>query len=165
MENMQDYGERMSGSRLMGGKKKQHITAFYMEMLVLVAVFIVVILILTRVFAISRQQSARAQILTNAVCLAENAAEITAASDSEEALLALLGDGGNVSVSEEQGQKIFRARYDSGMNPAAQGNFLVEIEWNPETGDGGSFISSIINVYWNGDTEPVYTLQTGMFRQ
>ena len=44
-------------------KKKQHITAFYMEMLVLTAVFIVVILILTQVFALSRGQSARALLL------------------------------------------------------------------------------------------------------
>ena len=47
--------------------KQQHITAFYMEMLVLVAVFMVVILVLTQVFALSRKQSTQAGVLTDAV--------------------------------------------------------------------------------------------------
>ena len=48
-------------------KKKRHITAFYMEMLVLIAVFTVTILILTKVFALAGEQSAKAQVLTNSV--------------------------------------------------------------------------------------------------
>ena len=147
----------------MGAKKKRHITAFYMEMLVLVAVFIVVILILTRVFAMSRQQSAKAEILTNSVCLAENTAEIVAASESEETLLAMLGQAGNVSVLEEGGDRIFRSRYDDKMIPAEEGNFSVEVEWIPEEGKEGSFIKSTIRVYWKEGTEAIYTLNTGVF--
>lgn len=147
----------------MGAKKKQHITAFYMEMLVLVAVFIVVILILTKVFAMSRQQSAKAEILTNSVCLAENTAEIVAASESEETLLALLEETGNVSVLEAGGNRIFCSRYDNEMRPAAEGSFSVEIEWTPEDAKEGSFVNSTVRVYWNGGAEPVYTLETGVF--
>ena len=87
-------------------KKKQHITAFYMEMLVLITVFIVVILILTKVFALSRQQSAKARILTNAVCLAENTAETAAASPNEETFLMLFGREGNACMVEEDGHRI-----------------------------------------------------------
>lgn len=144
-------------------KKKQHITAFYMEMLVLITVFIVVILILTRVFALSRQQSAKARILTNAVCLAENAAETAAASSDEEAFLALFGREGNACMLEEDGHKIYQARYDDEMAPAAEGNFLVNVEWMPESGAEGDYVTGRITVYWKGSEEPIYTLETGMY--
>lgn len=145
-------------------KKKQHITAFYMEMLVLTAVFIVVILILTQVFALSRGQSARARTLTDSVCLAENAAELMAGAESEESFLTLLEKAGNVQVLEEGGRKRFQARYDGDMNPAAQGEFLVDIEWIPETDNGtGQLVKGVITVYWGEDSEPVYTLETGVY--
>jgi hypothetical protein len=144
-------------------KKKQHITAFYMEMLVLITVFIVVILILTKVFALSRQQSAKARILTNAVCLAENTAETAAASPNEETFLMLFGREGNACMVEEDGHRIYQARYDDKMAPAAEGNFLVNVEWIPEDGTEGDFVTSRITVYWNGSAEPIYTLETGMY--
>lgn len=144
-------------------KKKRHITAFYMEMLVLIAVFTVTILILTKVFALAGEQSAKAQVLTNSVCLAENAAELFMASHGEEDLLAMLERNGNVDVTQESGHKNFRTRYDNNMNPSAEGDYLVEIEWVPETSPGGTFVRGIITVYWNGQQEPVYSLETGLF--
>lgn len=166
----------MNGSGLMGADKgrafhekkafqgkKQHITAFYMEMLMLIAVFAIVILILTKVFAMARQEGASAEILTSSVCLAENTAEIIAACDSEETLLALLGNAGNVSVLEGEECRIFRAVYDKDRNPASEGSFLVDIEWMPEDGGEGSLVKCIINVYRSGDEIPVYTLETGVF--
>ncbi len=147
----------------MGAEKKKHITAFYMEMLVLVAVFIGVILILTQVFALSRQQSAKARTLTDSVRLAENAAEMMAASDSEESFLAFFGKDGNVKVLEEDGHRVYQARYDDDMMPAAEGSFLVNVEWISEKGTAGDFVRGLITVYRNGNEEPVYTLETSMF--
>lgn len=144
-------------------KKKGHITAFYMEMLVLTAVFIIVILILTQVFALSRGQSAKAKTLTDSVCLAENAAELMAGAGGEDAFLALLGKAGNVQVSEEGGHKRFQARYDGDMNPAPGGDFLVDVEWIPQAGsEAGNFVKGVITVYWGQDPEPVYILETGV---
>lgn len=144
-------------------KKKRHITAFYMEILVLITVFMVVILILTKVFALSRQQSARAEILTNSVCLAENMGELLAASDSEEMFFAQLGRNGNVDISTEQGHKVFYAQYDDEMRPAVTGSYKVAIEWIPEERAEGTFVQGIITVYWMEDKEPVYSLETGVF--
>lgn len=144
-------------------KKKQHITAFYMEMLVLVAVFTVVMLILTRVFALSGRQSAEAGVLTKAVHLAENTAETVAAADSEEGFLALFGGNSGADTLEEKGHRIYEARYNDEMEPAAEGSFLVRVEWLPEDGAEGELVKSRIRVYWNGGEEPVYTLETGVF--
>lgn len=146
-------------------KKKQHITAFYMEMLVLIAVFIVIILVLTKVFALSRQQSAKARTLTNAVCLAENAAEMWAAATDEETFFSMFGRDGNVCTLEENGHRIYQARYDDDMAPAAEGSFLVHVEWIPEGGESGDFVTGRITVYWSGNQEPIYTLETGKYLQ
>lgn len=145
------------------GKKKQHITAFYMEMLVLIAVFVVVILILTKIFALSRQQSARAEILTNSVYLAENAAEMVAASDSQETFRALLEREGKIQILESGDGRTFRVRYDNDRKQAEQGAYRLDVEWKPEDSLGGSLVKSVITVYWGEETEPVYTLETGLF--
>ena len=57
-------------------RNKQGITAFSMEMLVLILVFTGVILTLTRMFALSKEQSTQARVLTRGVRLAENTAEL-----------------------------------------------------------------------------------------
>ena len=85
------------------------------------------------------------------------------ASHGEEDLLAMLERNGNVDVTQESGHKNFRTRYDNNMNPSAEGDYLVEIEWVPETSPGGTFVRGIITVYWNGQQEPVYSLETGLF--
>ena len=60
-------------------KKNGHITAFYLETLLLIVVFIGIILILTQVFGLGRVQSVEAGRLTDAVILAQNAAEAVSA--------------------------------------------------------------------------------------
>ena len=81
--------------------RKRHITNFYMETLVLAVVLIAVILVLTRMYAFSGQLSRRAEVLTRAVHLAENAAEAVAASDGMDTLRSLLEVNGNVEISGE----------------------------------------------------------------
>ena len=61
-----------NGGPVRGKKKKRRITAFYIEALLLVAAFTMVILVLTRVFAWAGQLGREAGILTKAVHLAEN---------------------------------------------------------------------------------------------
>ena len=45
-------------------KKQEHITAFYVETLLLILVFIAIILVLTHVFGLGKVQSSRAKLLT-----------------------------------------------------------------------------------------------------
>lgn len=143
--------------------KKQHITSFYMETLVLALIFIAVILVLTKVFALSGQMSGKAKVLTNAVHLAENAAEALAASDSLEMLAVLLEEDGNVEILRQDGQAVLQARYDEKMKPAADGSFLVEVLWVPEAGNENGLTQGVINVSREDSGEQLYMLKTAVY--
>lgn len=138
-------------------KKHEHITAFYLETLLLIAVFIAIILVLTRVFGMSRSLSGDAKLLTNAVCLAQNAAEAVSASESPEDVAVLLDQGGNVVAGDDG----VAAYYDRNMNPggADDAALRVEITWAPD----GDMVSSSISVYPDGGTAPVYALDTAVY--
>ncbi|MCR2047457.1 hypothetical protein NSB25_09215 [Acetatifactor muris] len=143
--------------------KGQHITSFYMETLVLALIFIAVILVLTKVFALSGQMSGKAKVLTNAVHLAENAAEALAASDSLEMLAVLLEEDGNVEILRQDGQEVLQARYDEKMKPAADGSFLVEVLWVPEAGNENGLTQGVINVSREDSGEQLYMLKTAVY--
>ncbi|MCI9116432.1 MAG: hypothetical protein HFE87_07175 [Acutalibacter sp.] len=137
--------------------RKQGITAFYIELLVLILVFLGVILTLTRIFAFAKEESGQAQVLTRAVCLAENAAELVGAAQSPQELLALLNQGDNAQQEADGG---VRAWYSRDMQPHWDGDFCVDVSWQEE----GRLVESEIAVYWQNGTEPVYTLRTGAYR-
>lgn len=141
--------------------KKQQITAFYLEALLLIVVFVGIILVLTSIFGLSKARSSDAKLLTNAVSLAQNTAEAVSAADSPEALLALL-DEGNAELVDADGQTSVCARYDADMTPDPAGAMRVEATWQPEEGAAGTLVSSTIRVLCEG-TEPVYTLDTAIF--
>lgn len=141
-------------------KEHRQVTAFYIETLLLIVVFISIILMLTQVFGAGRKQTAQAELLTNAVCLAENAAEAVAASDTPEGVLALLDEGGNAELLRNAEYPTVLAKYDGDMNPDAGGDITVEITWREEP-DG--LVRSDVNVLRGGGSSPVYTLKTAVF--
>ncbi len=122
---------------------KKHITAFYLETLLLAAAFVGVILVLTGVFGQARAQSAQAVRLTRAVALAENAAEAVAASDSEETLRSLLAGEGDVTWSP-------------GSVVLTDGDYVVDITWSPEGAVAGGHIA----VAFRG--QEIYALDTAV---
>lgn len=148
----------MSGNK----NKKRHMSNFYIETLGLIVIFIAVILVLTRVFALSARMSARAGILTKAVHLAENAAEAVAASNSPETLQGLLEENGNARLSEDGENAVLYVWYDEDMKPAEDGSFRVEITWKAE-GEEPDFAESTVCAYWLEEEEPVYSLETGVY--
>lgn len=132
-------------------KGNQHATALYMEMLSLTAVFVMVILLITQVFALAKEKSSEAKALSDAVCLAENTAELVACADSPDELLSLMG-------GEEKAQWVDSAfphtlRAECGGEPfsAKSEDFFVEVTWEEQ---------SEIRVYWKDEKSPVYTLKT-----
>lgn len=144
-------------------KKQEHITAFYVETLLLILVFIAIILVLTHVFGLGKVQSSRAKLLTNAVCLAENAAEAVAASDSPAAVVRLLDEGGNVRVLDSG---LVEADYNSRMEPelTRDPGLRVLISWEP-TAEDPRLVNSTISVYGGGKTDAVYELRTAVLLQ
>lgn len=139
-------------------KKKQHITAFYLETLLLILVFVAIILVLTHIFGIARAQSSGARLLTNAVRLAENGAEALSASRSEGELLALLDEAGNASLRED-GAGV-TAYYDTDMRPDPAGRLRLDVSWEPE-GDG--LVRSVVTVRLREAAEPIYGLDTAVY--
>ena len=91
---------------------KKQITSFYLESLLLVVLFTAILLVLMSVFSGAKVQSVQAERLTQAVLLAENAAEALAGSDSEESLQALLNENdntrldGNVLIVSHDGYEV-----------------------------------------------------------
>ncbi|WP_305116496.1 hypothetical protein [Acutalibacter muris] len=128
---------------------------FYIEMLLLVAVFTGVILVLSNVFATAKEQSSNAKSLNGAVQLAENAAEIVGGTDDHSEMVDLLG-GDNNAACHLESQKLL-ARYNGDMEPDPDGGFLVVITWEDIEG----LTNYDITVTWRED--PIYELETSVF--
>ena len=143
-------------------KKHSHITGFYLETLMLIVVFLVIILVLTQVFGLAQMQSTEAKRLTGAVILAQNAAEAVSASRTPEDLLALLNDDNNAfPMTDTAG---VTARYDSDLNPDAGGIYRVDVTWIQEEAGDGTMIRSVAEVRCEETEAPVYRLETEKFR-
>ncbi|MBR1455744.1 MAG: hypothetical protein IJ594_01120 [Oscillospiraceae bacterium] len=139
-------------------RKDRHVTAFYLETLLLILVFIGIILVLTRVFALGKIQSTRAKLLTNAVCLAENAAEAVSASDSAASVAMLLDEGGNTRLLADGS---VQADYDAAMRPVTgrEPGLCLRVTWEPSPGDE-RFVASTVTVLHGAET--VYELRTAV---
>jgi hypothetical protein len=146
-------------------KKENHVTAFYIEVLLLTVGLIGIVLVLTQIFALGRRESAEARELTDAVCLAQNAAEAFAASADPEELCVLLGEGGSAEVVEIGGAAAVRASYDADLKAAKDGVFLVTVIWREERADAGVLVRSRITVTGQDSTREIYSLETASFRK
>lgn len=157
--------------------KHEHITAFYIETILLIVSFVLVILVLTNVFGLGKRESSKAQDLTNAVRLAESAAEAFAAAEGPAELAQLL-DGldtelGSVPESldfavNDRSHAIF-VYYDKDLNPVEAEDpygYNLHILWTPNPVGTGTMADALIYVttgYW--DKETVYELRTARYIQ
>ena len=163
-------------------KRKQHITAFYLETLLLIVVFISIILVLTRVFGRARVQSVEAKRLTAAVTLAQNTAEAVSASGSPQDLLDLLNEKNNAvlqsaDAADDPASTVITALYDEDLQPVPEirpGSLIVETQWgasapsdaDPETIDpeaGQNLVNVTIRVYSADRTTEIYSLDTAVY--
>lgn len=143
-------------------KKHSHTTGFYLETLMLIVVFLLIILFLTQVFGLAQMQSTRAKRLNGAVILAQNAAEAVSASETPEDLLALLNANDNAfPMTDTAG---VTARYDGELNPDAKGIYRLDVTWLPEKTENGTMIRSMAEVRCDETEAPVYRLETERFR-
>jgi len=145
------------------GWSRDGTTAFYIETLAILVVFTIVTVVLVNGFVLARKLSREAGVLTDAVHLAENAAEMAAASDSGEMLFEMLDEAGNAFVLDQENRtdgSVYCAEYDSYRMPAADGIYHVNVSWLPQE-DG--LVRSVVEVYWDKETEPVYRLETAIY--
>ena len=143
-------------------KKQSHITGFYLETLMLIVVFVLIILVLTQVFGLAQMQSTRAKQLNGAVILAQNALEAVSASETPEELLKLLNDNDNAILMADTAG--VTACYDRDLNPDAEGNYRVDVTWLPEETENGILVHSVAEVRCDDAEAPVYRLETERFR-
>ena len=128
-------------------------TGFYLEAIVILLVFILVIHTLVRVYAGSRSASQDAQRLTDAVILASNGAELVLASDTPDKLMEFLKEG-----NPKQENSVITVHFDDTLELAPDGEHELVIDWQETEAD---FVHAVITVYHRG-TE-VYTLTTGSY--
>lgn len=131
--------------------RQAHNTAFYIETLLMIVAFVAVILVLTRAFGEARRESARARELTDAVILAQNAAEAVSASEDLEDLARLLG---NTQKTEVREGKLLAVSDDG---------YITEVSWEPSGEETGTLVSSTIAVRLAGTDDPIYALDTAVF--
>jgi len=119
---------------------------------------------LTRVFGVGRSQSQEARLLTNAVNLAQNAAEAVSASTSPDDVAALLtADGAEQAGILVDGTQGVTARYNQQLQPDPEGSLRLEISWEPEEMMAGTLVNSTITVLHGQETEPVYSIDTAVY--
>lgn len=145
-------------------EKKQHITAFYLEALLLIVVFIGMILVLTQVFGMGQLQSNQAKLLTGSVHIAENAAELFAGTDNAQDLLDSLNEKENAEWSDE-GQTALQVRYNRQFNPDRDGDIILSMTWEPEKEATGTMVKSRISVSVSSDSNPIYEIETASFKE
>lgn len=165
-------------------KEKRQITAFYLETLLMMVVFVSIIMVLTRVFGGASVRSKQAEYLTNAVTLAQNTAEAVSASRGPQELCTLLDEDHNAVLEEKDESGAFRvvACYDARMKPVrlleddaaktpfsghSDSDLIVEAVWNqPETpSDDGALAHVTISVYKGTAGKAVYSLETAVFTE
>ena len=142
--------------------KRQQLSSFYLEALLLLSAFVAMILVLTGVFGAARARSAEARRLTQAVTLAANAAEAVSAADSPEQAAVLLDEGGNVRVTANGLEADYLA--DGSPCPDGNGALRLTVSWEPSAEDAALVVSRIA-VYAAREDTPVYTLETARYRK
>ena len=134
----------------MGSRK--HPSAFYVETLILILVFVFVLLVVSGVFSASATKSRDAAMLSSAVDIASNAAEAACASCSSDDLLTLLDENGNARAV----QGGVEARYDTAGSPDPEGELVLFVGWE----EAENFVTCPVTVTYRDKV--VYEIKTGV---
>jgi len=102
---------------------------YHLETLIMMGLFILTTLVLSRVFVAGRLVSQQAEHLNDAVFLAENTAEMVKASNTGENLAAMLHAE---PVSEADGIIKMTVRYDQDRQPSENGYYTVSVTIIPD---------------------------------
>ncbi len=140
-------------------KQRHSMTAFFLEALLLIGIFISIILLLTRIFAASRLESDEAYELTRAVCLASNAAEEAADARDASELCERLNAQNNAALDDDT----ITAAYAYDLTPQADGPLRVSIAWEPEDEAADTLVHCTVTVTRSADGAQLYQLETAVY--
>ena len=133
-------------------KKKGHITAFYIETLVMITVVIGILLVLSQIMGLSRKQSIRAKRLTEAVTIAQSMAEASVGCGDLASFPLELGEA---SLGEEaEGKVVLSGTYL--WSDEGEGTTLYRVQVLRTRMD--AMAEDEISVFPAEGEEPIYTL-------
>ena len=145
-------------------KGKTYLTAFYVETLLMILIFVSVLLVLSRVFAAAGNARLQAQRLNHAVYLAENAEAAVLAAGSPEELAELLSAAEPKTTAVTDNPQTPELYYDAKEPFAGESGRLpyhVHVRIN-RTAAREDIIPCEIDVYYDTDEVPLYSLQSAM---
>ena len=145
--------------------KRTRNIAFIVELLILFVILLFVIVTITRTFMASRSQSLHARQLTEAVTLAESIAEVTRGLPDQDSAAALLGDMEEVQKTAVRDEHTLDVSLLFTGEKGRQDPFEAEIIREEEESAAGRFVTEQIRMYYGGETEPVYELETGWYQE
>ena len=122
--------------------------AFYVETLVLVLFLSIALAVLVQVFAASQRLGTQAQRLSDGTLLAENVAEMLAASESEPEFRSLLG-------ADEDGEIRLQYNLEDGiLQEAEDGEYRLDVSVNQAQ------VPAQVQIVVSYDEQEIYRLQT-----
>ena len=141
--------------------KKIHNTAFIVELLLLFILLLLVIVVITQTFMNARSRSLYAKHLTEAVCLAEEVAEVSMSAAGKEKAFSLFQELEQVKSAEMKDGQI-----ELGMDFAGEtlDSYQVILIMDEEDTEQGTYVSGEIRVFFGEAEEPLYTLTTGDYK-
>ncbi len=136
---------------------RRAVTDFYVETLMMILVFIGIMMVLTRIFVLSKAQENKARNLTRAVTIAANVAEGLSLSDDIEKEMNEIGLTGSLT-EDTQEKKIYEGDWKwTGRDRKNQAqDYRVRITCTLDAG----MAHYLIEVFHGSDKKPVYELKT-----
>jgi hypothetical protein len=142
--------------------RKKRNFAFIVELFILFVILLFVVIVITKTFVTSRNQSLYARHLTESVYIAEEVAEISMASaDMQQAanVLESLEQSSDVTVAD--GQIEMQMDFDS--EDSKRDVYRVLLTWDEDAALNGAYTAGQIQVFFEEEEEPIYTLDTGSY--
>ena len=123
-------------------------------------ILLVVIVMITQTFVAARALSLNAKRLTEAVCLAEDIAEVSKGAkniDEETELIEQMDQ--TRSATAEGG--VIKAKMVFDGDSASEDEYRIKVVINSDALLYGTYVTEEISVYFGDDTDPIYVLNTG----
>ena len=120
------------------------------EIIMILCVVIVSILVLSKAFVMAKAKSDEAAILSDAVTLASNVADVYLSYEEAQDVCNILNEKDNAKLSD-----VLTASYDEDLSPATNGIFKAQIV----TEKNGNFETAVISIFH--EEVLIYEIETG----
>ena len=142
--------------------KKTRNPVFIVELVLLFILLLFVIVTVTGTFAAARSRSLYATRLTEAVCLAQECAEVSLAAQDAKGAEELLSQMDRVKDLIADGDTI---TFSMTISEKSDTVYRICVERNEEPSGSGCYLAEEIRVYPGESEEAIYTLEAGGYAE